>query len=312
MLAEEEKVSIVLPTFNGERYLRQSLESCLKQTYRNIEVLIVDDGSTDATPQIIHSYGDNRIISIRQDQNRGLPHSLNSGFAAATGRFLTWTSDDNYYETGAIENILNFLKSKKASFVYGDFYLLTDNAAVPPRLIQLEDPPVLEIRNSIGPFFLYTREVMDAVGRYDEEAPLVEDYDYWLRVLKKYKLFHLNQAFYYYRDHDKSLTSIYARFLEMHILKTLLHLKNNYADIHQASRSLLDYIAERNWLFQFQMKAFRWHLVNPRMYKKLLVSQFCNTKVRYETNKLLKAFAEKSITMPIACRQLSAIMKQYI
>ena len=153
MISEEEKVSIVLPTFNGNKYLRQSLESCLKQTYQNIEVIVVDDGSTDTTPQIIHSYYDNRIISLRHDQNRGLPHSLNSGFAAATGNYLTWTSDDNYYETIAIESILNFLKNKKASFVYGDFYLLTDNAAVPPRLMKLEDPPVLEIRNSIGPFF---------------------------------------------------------------------------------------------------------------------------------------------------------------
>ena len=165
-----------MPTFNGEKYLRQSLESCLKQTYQNIEVIIVDDGSTDTTPQIIHSYEDDRIISLRHDQNRGLPHSLNSGFAKATGNYLTWTSDDNYYETSAIESILNFLKSKKASFVYGDFYLLTDNAALPPRLIKLEYPPVLEIRNSIGPFF-YTREVLYEVGGYDDKKLP------WLRIM---------------------------------------------------------------------------------------------------------------------------------
>ena len=97
--------SIVLPVFNGDRYLQQALESCLQQTHRNLEILVVDDGSTDGTADIIAEQAarDPRIISIQNDQNLGLPSALNIGFARAKGEFLTWTSHDNFYESNAIE-----------------------------------------------------------------------------------------------------------------------------------------------------------------------------------------------------------------
>src|SRR5437870_4846053 len=100
-----QKVTIVLPVYNGQTYLRQSIESCLKQTHRNFELVVVDDCSTDNSPSIITEYArqDSRIISIRNTTNRRLPGALNVGFAASTGDFLTWTSDDNYYAPTAIE-----------------------------------------------------------------------------------------------------------------------------------------------------------------------------------------------------------------
>ena len=311
MDSEENKVSIVLPTFNGEKYLRQSLESCLQQTHRNIELLIVDDCSTDRTQNIISSYDDKRLISIRHDRNRGLPHSLNSGFAAATGNYLTWTSDDNYYVPTAIEHMLGFLKKKKASFVYADYCYFTDDKNLPPCFTTLREPPLLKEHNGVGPCFLYTREVMNEVGTYDETAVLVEDYDYWLRVMTKFGLLHLNESLYCYRCHNKSLTSIYSRPLDMHILGTLARLKNNYMDLGQARQSLLDYIIERNGSLQCDMKSFRWHLINPKAYRKLLTSRFYSTGVRYRINKILKLFTEKTIAMQIARKQISAVLNKY-
>src|SRR3989304_1114440 len=112
------KVSIVLPTYNGARYIRQSIDSCVHQTYRNIELIIVDDASTDNTPEIIASYKDERIKYFRHEKNMGLPHALNAGFAEANGDCLTWTSDDNYYAKEAIEKMLSFLIKKSSSFIY--------------------------------------------------------------------------------------------------------------------------------------------------------------------------------------------------
>ena len=91
------KVSIVLPTYNGARYLKSSVESCLNQTHKNIELVIVDDCSTDETPDIVRSYNDPRIRYVRNETNQRLPRSLNIGFALATGDYLTWTSDDNEF-----------------------------------------------------------------------------------------------------------------------------------------------------------------------------------------------------------------------
>jgi len=72
------KVSIVLPTYNGAKYIRQSIDSCLNQTYKNIELIIVNDGSTDGTPEIIRSYEDGRIKYLTHEKNKGLPHALNT------------------------------------------------------------------------------------------------------------------------------------------------------------------------------------------------------------------------------------------
>src|SRR5438034_11794938 len=90
-------ITIVLPTHNGAKYLRESIESCLGQTYHNLELVVVDDASSDATPDVIAEYSDPRLISVRHGQNRGLPEALNTGFAHSRGHYLTWTSDDNRY-----------------------------------------------------------------------------------------------------------------------------------------------------------------------------------------------------------------------
>src|SRR3989338_10314783 len=110
------KVSIVLPTYNGARYLRQSIDSCLSQTYKNIELIIVDDCSTDETPDIVHSYNDPRIRYVRNKTNQRLPRSLNIGFALTTAEYLTWTSDDNEFLPQAIETMLKVLLEDKTIY----------------------------------------------------------------------------------------------------------------------------------------------------------------------------------------------------
>ena len=107
-------VSIVLPVYNGQQYLRGSLKSILAQTYNNWELIVVDDASTDRTPAIIREFAghDERIRVIRNEQNRKLPTSLNVGFADSRGEYLTWTSDDNLYEPEAIALMVETLDAR--------------------------------------------------------------------------------------------------------------------------------------------------------------------------------------------------------
>src|SRR5437016_3657116 len=94
-LDEQQLVSIVLTTLNGARYLRESIDSCLGQTYRNIELIVVDGGSTDGTLDIVASYYDPRLRLIHQEHNEGkLPGAINLGLADARGELLTWMQDD--------------------------------------------------------------------------------------------------------------------------------------------------------------------------------------------------------------------------
>jgi glycosyl transferase family 2 len=209
------KVSIVLPTYNGTRYIHKSIESCLRQTYSNIEVLLVDDGSTVDIAGIVNSFADPRIHYIRHENNRGLSEALNTGFKVSTGKYLTWTSDDNYYADNAIERMVAFLQSyPKIDFVYADQYKIDECDNV--LSVQRNKPPnSLKIHNFIGACFLYRRNVYETIGDYNREMSLVEDYDYWVRVSGKFAMQQLFIPLYYYRVHKDSLTGKFSdRVLE--------------------------------------------------------------------------------------------------
>ena len=202
------RVSIVLPTYNGSRYIGQSLASCLEQSHPNIEVIVVDDGSRDDMAAAVGRFGDGRVRYVRHATNRGLPAALNTGFSHATGELLTWTSDDNYYAPDAIERMAAFLvHHPDIAFVYASMFIVEDCAEVAPRVRPALPPGALHHQNGVGACFLYTREVYRTVGEYNAGAALVEDYDYWVRVSKRFRMQRLNAPLYYYRHHDGSLTS---------------------------------------------------------------------------------------------------------
>jgi glycosyltransferase involved in cell wall biosynthesis len=240
------KVSIVLPTYNGAKYIRQSIDSCLNQIYRNIELIIVDDCSTDGIPEIIKSYKDKRIKYIRHEKNKGLPSALNTGFALATGEYLTWTSDDNYYVEEAVEKMLSFMKWKKSSFIYCDYHTFKNDNSSDKKIVRLPDTKVIENDNDVGPCFLYSREVMSIVGDYDPVTVLAEDYDYWIRISKYFHMNHLNEPLYFFRSHEGSLTSRYVRQYDVQIASLLVRVKNDIIDAEQATTLFINLIAKKN------------------------------------------------------------------
>lgn len=205
-------ISIVLPTYNGASYLRQSLQSCLDQTYPNWELIVVDDASSDETPSIISDFAarDSRIRSIRHAQNRRLPAALNTGFAMARGEFLTWTSDDNRYRTSALEAMATILiEMPHVDFVYADYDVMDEAGRFMQTNVAM--PPDQLIQQYYGvPCFLYRRGVYEQLGGYAEDLFLAEDYDYWLRVLLSgYGMYPLHMNLYLYRRHSASLTDLH-------------------------------------------------------------------------------------------------------
>lgn len=201
------KVSIVLPTYNGARYLSASIDSCLKQTYPNIELVIVDDCSTDATPSILDGYrNDPRVKIIRHTMNSKLPSALNTGFSHSSGAYLSWTSDDNLYISDAIEQMVDYLEGHPdVAFVYADYWLIDDHGDI-MRRVRAGPPEHLREYCAIA-CFLYRRDVYDKVGDYDPALFRYEDYDYWLRVMQSFKMAWYPEPLYFYRRHISSLTA---------------------------------------------------------------------------------------------------------
>jgi len=205
----EPLISVVLPTFNGARHLKEAIESCLNQTWSNLELIIVDDHSTDQTPEIIKRFAarDERVQSLRHDTNRKLPAALNSGFAKARGGYCTWTSDDNLYGPEALERMTAFLNENEDVDVVYTSYSRIDDAGQPSSAGLMLAPEYLGYQgNVITPCFLFRRTVHDWVNGYAEDLFLAEDYFFWLCAAGRFRFAALPEDLYRYREHSSSLT----------------------------------------------------------------------------------------------------------
>lgn len=218
-------VSVVLPIYNGEKYMRQSIDSVLKQTYENWELLIVDDGSTDRTAEIAMEYAqkDPRIQYHKNPQNMRLPRTLNRGFSMAKGAYMTWTSDDNFYYPTALEKMCYALENQKKHFVFASCDVIDENGKI-VEVIAVNDNSgkIVVGHNTVGACFLYSREAYLTVGEYDPEMTLVEDYDYWQRICMRYEPVCISEKLYAYRWHDGALTSTMSKQKHASTLEKML------------------------------------------------------------------------------------------
>ncbi len=206
----EKKVSIVLPVYNGERFLSQAIESVISQQYTNWELIIVNDCSTDSSLKIMEEYAarDSRIRVLNNARNLKLPNSLNVGFREATGDYFSWTSDDNIMKPEMLKRLVEELdKDEEYGLVYSDHDDIDEEGNITCTRALLEPKDMGVWGNVCGASFLYRRSTAELVGEYDPDLFLAEDYDYWMRLYSKSKIKHLPDILYSCRRHAKSLSS---------------------------------------------------------------------------------------------------------
>jgi glycosyltransferase involved in cell wall biosynthesis len=205
------KISIVLPTYNGSKYLRKSIESCLQQTFTDFELIVVNDCSTDDTLTIAQEYAihDQRIRIINNEFNKKLPLSLNTGFEKAQGMYFTWTSDDNFYGINALQTLYNELQNNSSiDLVYADYYIIDENDKVVGTRNFGDVNKSFNQWLGAGACFLYKKEIHWANNGYNPAAFLIEDYDFFCRAYMKFNFKYLPiPEHYYYREHGGSLTA---------------------------------------------------------------------------------------------------------
>ncbi len=222
------RVSIVLPVYNGEKYICKSLDSILIQSFKDWELIIINDCSTDASNEIISEYAkkDDRITVINNEVNRKLPTSLNIGFDHASGEYLTWTSDDNIYLNTAFEKMVRYLDCHKEMLVCAGMKSIDEDGRVFSEWAPYSDD-FMFYQDCVGACFLYRREVIDDIGKYDTNRFLVEDYEYWLRILTHYgSIGYIDEKLYLYRFHAASLTGTRKK----EIRTQLLRLRKSYIE----------------------------------------------------------------------------------
>ncbi len=202
-------VSIVMPTYNRSEMLKEAVKTCLDQTYTNIELIIIDDGSVDNTSYLVESLRsqDNRIRYYRQPGNTGQCRSLNRGFTLCKGEYISWTSDDNRYKPQAIKEMVDILlQHNGVSVVYADY----ENTSIDGKIIRQRSLPDTFTKNDhiiLGPCFLYKRNVYEEIGDYNLKLECAPDLDYWIRVYNRFNCFHICKSLYQNTVHSGSVTS---------------------------------------------------------------------------------------------------------
>ena len=240
-------VSIVLPTFNRASMLPKAINSCLNQTYKNLELIVVNDGSTDKTELIVKKFveSDPRVKYFKK-KNGGLPNALNYGFERANGDFLTWTSDDNQYRKNAIRIMIDYLVAHpKLDLVNANMTAIKNDSV----LHQADTGKIEEIKdhNPVGACFLYKREVYEKIGDYNEDFILAEDYDYWIRIWRSFKIGHVNKSLYIYSVNESSLT--HNRLEKIQLMTILLRLHHGFISTDKAADLILENLkADRDTL----------------------------------------------------------------
>lgn len=203
------KVSIVVPVYNGQKYLAPCLESLQNQSWENLEILVVDDGSTDESLSIIQKMADNdsRIVPIVK-KNGGVSSARNEGIKAASGDYLMFVDGDDWLEPQTIEEMLSIISLTDADCCFCDryyknqqermaFYCATQNEVIPAEQAVLDH---LRMQFVASPCFslLPLEKVKDCF--FDTELHTLEDWEYNFRVLTRLKNIAVcHKAFYHYR-----------------------------------------------------------------------------------------------------------------
>jgi len=188
-----------MAVYNGEKYLKEAIESILNQTFRDFEFIIVDDGSTDRTPEILKEYvrKDERIKIITNPQNIGLTKSLNRAIKLAKGEYIARMDADDIAAPKRLEKQIEFMKRNPEFGLVGTAYYEMNSKGniVGEKYFPASDEEIRKNLIKYNPFFhssvVIRKKVFDKVGLYNENIPKAQDYDLWFRIAQNYKIANL-------------------------------------------------------------------------------------------------------------------------
>jgi len=272
-MSEEVLVTVGVAVYNGENFLRQALESVLNQTYRHLEVLVFNDGSTDASLSIVRSFADERIVVIDSSRNYGPGYGRQVLKTLASGDYLTWLDADDVYLPGRIEKLLHHAL-RQGSDITCDVYrmmshsgeLLEATYRIPDKVAG--DPHFTRLfeRNVMIPHPLIHRRCYQAID-YDVTLRCSEDYDYWLKCsYAGYSFSLLDEIGLLYRLTEQSLSSDHERnrfktrqVLEKYRVEELVQLYRTRG----YSESTANYMACLQHIFRYDYEAALAYALRP-------------------------------------------------
>lgn len=225
------KVTVYIPTHNYARYLEEAIQSVLKQTMRDWELIVIDDGSADNTAEILARYRDHPQIRVIEQENKGLNVTNNIALRLANGKYIVRLDADDYFDENILLVLSNVLDTKpEIALVYPDYHLMNEDGEV-IEIVRMrkvhEEVELLDLAAN-GACTMIRKECLLDLRGYEEEFSCQDGYSLWLRFIHRYKPYNVNIPLFYYRQHPKSLTEKREK-----ILRTRRKIKSKFVDTYK-------------------------------------------------------------------------------
>ncbi|MFA7480662.1 MAG: glycosyltransferase family 2 protein [Vulcanimicrobiota bacterium] len=184
------RFSVLICTYQRAELLPRAMSSVLQQGFADFELIVVDDGSSDGTKEVVESFQDERILFLANFENRGLARSTNRGFAEATGDFLSILDDDDEFEPTFLEKMDHHLKTTEVDFSWCGVREFPENGKLPKEImVELKEPDLysrqmLAVLIGSGFGFTIRRSLLESVGGYDENLLTTCDVDLFLNLVQ--------------------------------------------------------------------------------------------------------------------------------
>jgi len=281
-------VSICIPTYNRAGIIRETIESALAQSYPNIEVLVVDNASTDNTPDVIRGFSDPRLTFYPNSENTGIFGNFNRCIALARGEFVHILHSDDCIDPGFIETCIAFFAAHpEVSLTFTSARFVTDTPGsasytLPADRIFLPPEGFREILTQkisiICPSVIVRKDVYRDLGAFSPEFPYAADYYQWLRISQKYALGYVRDAWISYRigNHSETYAYLFKNPLGyLDVLKIYVQLKKDLGEKEAEYRSELNteiYQFVKNLLSAGFLRSDRMTIVGPSFFAGLAMS----------------------------------------
>jgi CMP-N-acetylneuraminic acid synthetase len=217
VLAKTPTVTVYITNYNYGRFLAQAIESVLSQTYVDFEIIIIDDGSTDGSQEIIESYADLPNVTVVYQQNKGLNASNNVALRTSRGKYIMRLDADDWLDPNALLVMVNRLETDpELGLVFPDYYVVGPDGNV----VNIEKRNSMSLDVELpdlpahGACTMIRKHMLHRVEGYDEQFSCQDGYDLWLKFVRRHKIDNVSTPLFYYRQHGNNLTGNEQRILD--------------------------------------------------------------------------------------------------
>lgn len=227
-------VSIIMPAYNAEKTIAESIQSVLNQTYTNWELIVINDGSVDKTSAIVQNYKDSRIILLEQ-QNSGVAEARNNGIRNASGKMIAFLDSDDLWLKTKLEKFISYVNEYNfTGLIYSKMRFFNDN---PQNSVSYNPWKAFDESNPYYHLLLVdyvptltvivNKEIFDDVGLFDKDFFGTEDWDMWIRIVHKYPVALIDEELSLYRNHASGISKKFDRQHHQEYLVMQKHLLHN-------------------------------------------------------------------------------------